>query len=87
MVVEPAAIAEIDESGLRLLYIALTRATKYLTIVHARAFAPLDLDGIEEVQITGGRRRILEIVPREVNPGLWDAVKSSLPPAKKGKTR
>ena len=32
-------------------------------------------------------RRILEIVPREVNPGLWESVKASLPPAKKGKTR
>ncbi len=48
VVVEPAAIAAIDNSGLRLLYIALTRATKYLTVVHARAFEPLGLDGSED---------------------------------------
>ena len=46
VVVEPAAIAEIDDSGLRLLYIGLTRATKYLTVVHGREFAPLDLAGL-----------------------------------------
>ena len=35
MVVEPAAIAE-GERGLRELYVALTRATKTLVVVHAR---------------------------------------------------
>ena len=45
VVVEPAAIADLGERGLRLLYIALTRATKYLTVVHARAFEPLGLEG------------------------------------------
>lgn len=45
VVVEPAAIADIGDKGLRLLYIALTRATKYLTVVHARAFEPLGLEG------------------------------------------
>lgn len=47
VVVEPAAIAAIGDRGMRLLYIALTRATKYLTVVHAHAFAPLGLEGAE----------------------------------------
>jgi DNA helicase IV len=38
VVVEPAAIAEDGEQGLRELYVALTRATKTLTVVHSRAF-------------------------------------------------
>src|SRR5262249_41943214 len=36
VVVEPAAIAEEGEQGLRELYVALTRPTKTLAIVHAR---------------------------------------------------
>ncbi|GAB4007139.1 HelD family protein [Nocardioides ultimimeridianus] len=44
IVVEPAAIAAMDR-GLRLLYIALTRATKYLTVVYSQAFAHLGLEG------------------------------------------
>lgn len=47
VVVEPAAIAEMGDRGMRLLYIALTRATKFLTVVHARAFEPLGLSGAE----------------------------------------
>lgn len=47
VVVEPAAIADIGDRGMRLLYIALTRATKYLTVVYAHAFAPLGLQGAE----------------------------------------
>lgn len=45
IVVEPAEIAALDR-GLRLLYIALTRATKYLTVIHSQAFEPLDLAGV-----------------------------------------
>jgi DNA helicase IV len=42
VVVEPAAIAELGDHGLRLLYIALTRAVRTLTLVHARPLpAPL----------------------------------------------
>ena len=38
VVVEPAAIAEEGgDSGLRELYVALTRPTKSLTVVHSRA--------------------------------------------------
>jgi DNA helicase IV len=37
VVVEPAAIAAVGEHGLRLLYIALTRAVRTLTVVHAEA--------------------------------------------------
>jgi superfamily I DNA/RNA helicase len=36
VVVEPAAIAEDGEQGLRQLYVALTRPTKTLVVVHAR---------------------------------------------------
>jgi DNA helicase IV len=36
VVVEPAAIAEAGEQGLRELYVALTRPTKTLVVVHAR---------------------------------------------------
>ena len=36
VVVEPAAIVEESAQGLRALYVALTRATKLLTVVHAR---------------------------------------------------
>lgn len=44
VVVEPAAIAGVDHSGLRHLYIALTRTTKYLKIVHSKQFELLGLD-------------------------------------------
>jgi DNA helicase IV len=37
VVVEPAAIVEEEAQGLRALYVALTRATKRLALVHARA--------------------------------------------------
>ena len=36
VVVEPAAIVDAEQQGLRALYVALTRSTKSLTIVHAR---------------------------------------------------
>jgi superfamily I DNA/RNA helicase len=36
VVVEPAAIAEDGEGGLRELYVALTRPTKTLVVVHSR---------------------------------------------------
>jgi DNA helicase IV len=37
VVVEPAAIVDSEQQGLRALYVALTRSTRKLTIVHARA--------------------------------------------------
>ena len=36
VVVEPAAIVEAHEQGMRALYVALTRSTKRLTVVHSR---------------------------------------------------
>ena len=36
VVVEPAAIVDQEAQGLRALYVALTRATKRLAVVHAR---------------------------------------------------
>jgi DNA helicase IV len=44
VVVEPAAIVDEEAQGLRALYVALTRATKRLTIVHARALPPILTD-------------------------------------------
>jgi DNA helicase IV len=42
VVIEPAAIAAVGEHGLRLLYIALTRAVRTLTVVHTTSLpAPL----------------------------------------------
>ena len=42
VVVEPAQIVESEIQGLRALYVALTRPTQHLTIVHAEALpAPL----------------------------------------------
>jgi hypothetical protein len=40
VVVEPAAIVESGPKGLRALYVALTRATQRLAIVHARPLPP-----------------------------------------------
>ncbi|MFT3852529.1 MAG: AAA family ATPase [Ilumatobacteraceae bacterium] len=40
VVVEPAAIVEEEQQGLRALYVALTRSTKRLTVVHARPLPP-----------------------------------------------
>jgi DNA helicase IV len=40
VVVEPAAIVEEEQQGLRALYVALTRSTRRLTIVHARGLPP-----------------------------------------------
>ena len=45
VLVEPNAIAGADDSGLRQLYIALTRTTKFLALVHSEPFAWLDLGG------------------------------------------
>jgi DNA helicase IV len=36
VVVEPAAIVETEQQGLRALYVALTRSTRRLTVVHSR---------------------------------------------------
>jgi DNA helicase IV len=45
VVVEPARIVEDEPQGLRSLYVALTRATRRLTVVHAEPLpAPL-VDG------------------------------------------
>jgi DNA helicase IV len=40
VVVEPAAIVEEEAQGMRALYVALTRATKRLAVVHARPLPP-----------------------------------------------
>jgi DNA helicase IV len=48
VVVEPAAIIEEEPQGLRALYVALTRATKILTVVHARPL-PAVLAGADAV--------------------------------------
>ncbi len=40
VVVEPAAIVEHELQGLRALYVALTRSTRFLTVVHSRPLPP-----------------------------------------------
>jgi DNA helicase IV len=45
VLVEPAAIAGTDITGLRQLYIALTRTTKFLALVHSEQFTWLGLEG------------------------------------------
>jgi DNA helicase IV len=40
VVVEPAAIVEEEPQGMRALYVALTRATKRLSVVHSRPLPP-----------------------------------------------
>ena len=61
VVVEPQAILDEEPQGMRSLYVALTRATKLLTIVHARplpsvltALAPAPVDGESGVTPGGG---------------------------------
>ena len=44
VIVEPEDLVAQDPSGLRLLYVALTRTTKYLTVVHAGQPLPLEPD-------------------------------------------
>lgn len=48
IVLEPAEIAAASVTGYRKLYVALTRTTKELTVVHSQAFAALGLAGTRE---------------------------------------
>ena len=50
VIVEPVAIANESASGLRLLYVALTRSTRYLTVAHAGPLLPTPLDDSEAGQ-------------------------------------
>jgi len=56
VVVEPAAIVEEEPQGMRALYVALTRATKILTVVHARRL-PSVLEGADAVRSSGDGER------------------------------
>ncbi|MBC2868881.1 HelD family protein [Streptomyces mexicanus] len=57
LVVEPSAIAGDEPAGLRLLYIALTRSTQSLTIVHSTPLPPalIGTDGHTEPTMTRDR--------------------------------
>ncbi len=44
VVVEPAAVVEEAGQGLRALYVALTRATKRLAVIHERPLPPSLVD-------------------------------------------
>jgi DNA helicase IV len=48
VVVEPEAIVESEEQGHRLLYVALTRATKRMTVIHRGQALPLPVGGTDE---------------------------------------
>ena len=52
VVVEPAAIVAEEPQGMRALYVALTRATKILTVVHSRPLPPV-LQGADAVRSSG----------------------------------
>ena len=49
VVVEPAAIVDEEAQGLRALYVALTRATKRLAIVHERPLPSFLLEDVPEL--------------------------------------
>ena len=64
VVVEPEEIVREDQRGLRLLYVALTRATKYLTVVHAeRPFPLLDADPVSHAPGDANDTRALPSSP------------------------
>lgn len=80
VLVEPAAIAGDEVAGIRELYIALTRTTRHLQVVHSRAFDLLDLpewtdpvpagsDGtlavLEPAELLTVAVRVLEMLPLE----------------------
>ena len=55
VVMEPAEISGRSVQGLRMLYVALTRPTRYLSIIHAREL-PDALSGMSgQVEVPGGR--------------------------------
>jgi DNA helicase IV len=54
VVVEPAAIAE-EASGLRLLYVSLSRPVQQLSVVHARPLPPELSRGPDEVSLAGAQ--------------------------------
>ena len=56
VVVEPSAIVDEEPQGMRALYVALTRATKILTVVHARLL-PSVLEGADAVRSSGDGER------------------------------
>jgi hypothetical protein len=47
VVVEPAAIVAEEPQGMRSLYVALTRATKLLTLVHRAPLPPVLAAGLD----------------------------------------
>jgi DNA helicase IV len=58
VLVEPEAIVAEQHGGLRMLYVAMTRTTKYLTIVHAGAALPrAEITPSQPEATRGGRRR------------------------------
>jgi UvrD-like helicase C-terminal domain/PhoH-like protein len=61
VVVEPAAIAGHDGRGLRLLYVALTRPTRHLSVLHAR---PLPRALVRQTLTSGNVRSITVPGPR-----------------------
>ena len=56
VVVEPAAILEEEVQGARALYVALTRATKRLALVHARPLPSILVDARDDVEHEEQRR-------------------------------
>jgi DNA helicase IV len=73
VVVEPERIVESDPRGGRLLYVAVTRATKLLTVVHhgpaiPTLTAPADVEtGIDEIPSQDSDRDLLEVTVEAVD--------------------
>lgn len=66
VVVEPQAIADSGPDGYRLLYIALTRATQHLTVVHSGMAIPTPKD-----RISNDARRLMALLRETSPPHLW----------------
>jgi hypothetical protein len=58
VIVEPEDIVAQDPSGQRLLYVALTRTTKYLSVVHAGAALPLEPATQPSTALTSSNRAV-----------------------------
>lgn len=85
VVVEPESIVSESPQGLRLLYVALTRTTKYLTVVHSGAVLPIpganNPDELPPVEITSLEEMGEEAAPpTAVGPAAPRPLVGGLPP-------
>lgn len=74
VVVEPAAIVAAEDGGERMLYVALTRTIKYLTVVHAGAALPLE----EPRPESPAAKELADQVQESLADDSWEAVVEAL---------